>query len=78
MTIKTEQRLATFEFWSGAKTNAEQLTEKELDSIENELEDLYPEGLDETELNDLFWFDFEWVCELAGVIYDPETGEVER
>ena len=78
MIIKSEQSLSNFEFWSGAKTNAEQLTEKELDNIENVLEELYPEGLEETELNDLFRFEFERVCELAGVTYDPDSGEVER
>ena len=78
MTIKTEQSLSNFEFWSGAKTNAEQLTSEEFDTLENELEDLYPDGMTETEINDLLWFDFEWVCETLGLIYNDETGEIER
>lgn len=53
MTIKTEQNLRYFEFWSGAKSNAEMMTCEELDSVENELEALYPEGMTDTEINDL-------------------------
>ena len=78
MTIKTEQSLRSFEFWSGAKSNAEQLTIEELDTLENELEDLYPEGMTDTEINDILWFDFDWVCETLGLTYNDETGEIER
>ena len=78
MTIKTEQSLRNFEFWAGARTNAGLLTDEELDRIEAELEQFYPDGMDETELNDLFWFDFEWVCSIVGLAYNDSTGEVER
>lgn len=78
MIIKTEQSLRNFEFWSGAKVNAEQLTSEEFDTLENELEDLYPDALTDMEINDLFWFDFEWVCEILGLTYNHETGEIER
>ena len=78
MTIKTEQSLRNFEFWSGAKINAEQLTNEEFDTLENELEDLYPDGMTDTEINDLFWFDFEWICEMLGLSYNDETGKIER
>lgn len=78
MTIKTEQSLRCFEFWSGAKSNAAMMTAEELDSVENELEALYPEGMTDTEINDLFWFDFEYVCELAGLEYDAENDEIIR
>ena len=78
MTIKTEQSLSNFEFWSGAKINAEQLTNKEFDTLENELEDLYPDGMTDTELNNLFWFEFEWICEILGLSYNDDTGEIER
>ena len=66
MRIKTEKSLQHFQFWSGAKELAEQLTWEELIEIENQLEELYPNGLTETELNDLFWFDAEFICELIG------------
>ena len=78
MTIKSEQSLRNFEFWSGAKTNAEKLTSEEFDKLENELEALYPDGMTDMELNDLFWFDFEWICEILGLSYNDDTGEIER
>ena len=66
MRIKTEKSLQHFQFWSGAKELAERLTWEELIEIENQLEELYPSGLTETELNDLFWFDAEFICDLIG------------
>lgn len=78
MTIKTEQSLRNFEFWSGAKSNAEMMTCEELDSVENALEELYPEGMTDTEINDLFWFDFDYVCDLIGLEYDAEKDEIIR
>ena len=66
MRIKTEKNLEHFQFWSGAKELAERLTWEELIEIENHLEQLYPDGLEETELNDLFWFDAEFICDLIG------------
>ena len=78
MTIKTEQSLRYFEFWSGAKTNAVMMTAEELDSVESELEELYPDGMTDTEINDLFWFDFEYVCELIGLEYDADKDEIIR
>lgn len=70
MTIHTETALRNFEFWSGAKDRAESLTWDEFDTIERELEELYPEGMTDTELNDLFWFDFDFVVQILG--YEDE------
>ena len=78
MSIKPEQSLRCFEFWSGAKSNAEMMTCEELDSVENALEELYPEGMTDTEINDLFWFDFDYVCDLIGLEYDAEKDEIIR
>ena len=46
------------------------LTDEELDQVESTLEELYPEGMPETSLNDLFWFDFKSVCEWLGLDED--------
>lgn len=70
MTIKSERRLRNFGFWSGALDRVNLLTCDELDEIENQLEELYPDGLTETDLNDLFWFDFDFICELIGTTED--------
>lgn len=71
MKLTCEKSLQDFEFWSGAVDRVQCLTSDELDIIESELEQLYPDGMDETQLNDLFWFDFDFICELIGT--DEET-----
>lgn len=55
-----------FEFWSGAATNAAILTEAQLQELENILEELYPDGLGQTALNDIFWFEADWLAECLG------------
>ncbi len=66
MKIYTEQSLRNFEFWSGAKDTVKYLTLEELDTIEAILEDAYPEGMDETEINDFFWFEEDTIAEWLG------------
>ena len=67
MKVYEEISISEFEFWSGACRNANELTSDELDSIESELACEYPEGISDTELNDLFWFDFEYICNIIGL-----------
>lgn len=78
MTIHSETALRNFEFWSGAKDRADMLTSSQLDAIETELEQIYPDGMTETELNDLFWFDFDFVCSLIGTSEAAVFGEEEE
>lgn len=66
MKVSKELDLTRFEFWSGAKDFADNLTPSELQNIEQQLEELYPDGIDETTVNDLFWFEDEFLCELIG------------
>lgn len=63
MTITTEQKLTNFEFWSGAKDNASKLSYEQLEQLEYILEDIYPNGLEDTTLNDIMWFDFDIIKE---------------
>lgn len=66
MKIYKEQNLENFQFWGGAEYTAKYLTANDFQIIENELEQLYPEGLDETHLNDLLWFEDDLKAELLG------------
>lgn len=75
MKIYREESLSGFEFWSGAIDNANELTSKQLDEVENILEDMYPEGMDETEINDFFWFDFDTIKEWLGITDEEEEAE---
>lgn len=63
MKIYTEKSLRDFEFWSGAKDTVKYLTPEELDQIESILEECYPDGIDETAINDFFWFDEDTIAE---------------
>ena len=66
MTITTELNLINFSFWSGAKQH--EFTYTELKEIEFCLEDLYHEKQpSETDINDLFWFEEEFLCECIGL-----------
>ena len=56
MKITTEKSLRNFEFWGGALATVKYLTDEELDTIEGILEELNPDGLSDTEINDTFWF----------------------
>ena len=61
-----DKRLRDFDFWSGAKDTVDYLTSDELDTIEDILEDAYPDGMTETQVNDLFWFDTDVIAEWLG------------
>lgn len=80
MKIYRDDSLSNFEFWSGAKANAEEFTLEELDHIGNELEllDCEGNGYDETEINDMMWFEPERLAELIGLEWDTETGKIVR
>lgn len=79
MKIYTEQSLADFKFWSGAETTAQRIWEEQgsegFDQLEAILEDLYPDGIDETDLNDLLWFDADTVYEWLGIDDEEEEDE---
>lgn len=66
MKIYEEKSLKDFEFWSGAKDRVKYLTDDELDQIEAILEDSYPEGMSETEINDFFWFEEDTIADWLG------------
>lgn len=67
MKVTTEINLRNFDFWSGAKNHS--FTYEELDEIQYQLEDIYIDGMEETQINDLFWFEEEFICELIGLKY---------
>ncbi len=62
------QTLSNFEAWSGAKDTKEIILkegkEKEFTRL---IEELYPDGLSETDLNDLLWFEDEFIFKSLGI-----------
>ena len=76
MTITYELDLNRFEAWSGAKETLERIRrEGKCEELENVLEELYPDGMTETELNDLLWFESETVYEWLGI---RSEGQIEK
>lgn len=68
MTICYELDLNSFQAWSGAKSTLERIQrEDKCAELEAMLDDLYPDGMTETQLNDLLWFDSEQVYEWLGL-----------
>lgn len=72
MKYYVEKSLSNFKFWSGAVENAAELTEEQFDTLEASLEDAYPEGMSDTEINDLFWFEFDTIKEWLGINEESE------
>ena len=66
MKIYRECSLTEFEPWSGAKYAYNMLTPEQLEELDQDLECIYPDGIDETELNDLLWFEDDTIAEWLG------------
>ena len=68
MKITSEMSLKNFKAWSGAKDTLNKLIELDkCDDLEFILDDLYPDGLTDTQLNDILWFEDEWIFETLGI-----------
>lgn len=76
--LKIISDLSDYQPWSGAVETYERIKDAgKLDAFEAEMELIYPEGLTMTELNDILWFEPEWVYELLGMDNDEEYDEYE-
>lgn len=78
MIIKTDIYLSEFEAWSGAVSTLDRIKEEgKCDELEAMLEELYPDGMTATELNDMLWFDDEWLFEVLGIEDEDEEEDKE-
>lgn len=76
MKLYRELDLERFEPWSGAVDTYNRIyNEDKLNDLEFLLEDLYPEGIEETQLNDLLWFESEWLYDCLGISEEEEEEE---
>lgn len=74
--IHQEKGIRDFKPWSGAKDTWKHIIEQgKADEFDNLMLDLYPDGIDETKLNDLLWFDADWIYQTLGMKnpYGEET-----
>lgn len=76
MTIRYELNLETFEAWNGAVRTLDRVRrENKCYELDQALEDLYPDGMTETELNDLLWFDADSVYAWLGMRSEKQIRE---
>ena len=66
MKITEEISLRDFKGWSGAVDTLNTLTDEQKDELEANLEELWPDGIDETNLNDFLWFENDAIAEWLG------------
>jgi len=68
MKVTREINLRDFDAWSGAVETKERIiSEGKVKEFESLVEDMFENGLTDTELNDLLWFDEEWLFESLGI-----------
>ena len=68
ITIKIETDLTDFEFWSGALSLSDKLTNSELEEISQNLNEIFIDKMPtDSAINDLFWHESEFICELIGL-----------
>ena len=67
-TYNDNQTLDSFNPWAGAiKTKEIIVMNSKSEEFDLLIEELYPEGLSETLLNDILWFESDWVFESLGI-----------
>ena len=74
MKITTELSIRDFKAWSGAVDTKEKIINSNMaEEFDQLIEEIYPEGISDTYLNDLLWFDADWILETLGIQIDIET-----
>ena len=57
-----------FDAWSGARDTKDLIIgNNKVDEFDFLIKELYPDGLTETQLNDILWFEEDWICETLGI-----------
>ena len=78
MKVYQEISIRDFKAWSGAVDTKDKIIandkEDEFDAL---IEEFYPDGIDETQLNDILWFSDIWVLESLGIEEEEEDEDEE-
>jgi hypothetical protein len=78
MKVYSEISLRQHDAWSGAvETKQAILDAGREDDFDNLIEELYPDGISETQLNDILWFEEDWIFEMLGISTEEEE-EIEE
>ena len=67
-TYNEDLSLVDFDAWSEAVDTKQTIIEHDkVEEFDSLIEELYPEGLSETQLNDILWFDSDRLFEMLGI-----------
>lgn len=72
MQYLVEKDLVDFDFSNQARENAKLLTAKQLDEFEENLSDFFKDTPTETDIDDLFKYNFDEICESIGLKYTDD------
>ena len=73
MKVITESTVRGFNAWSGAVNTKNLILDAGLEEeFEELIEEIYPDGLSDTKLNDILWFDGSWILETLGIEEEEE------
>ena len=68
MKIISEKNLRDFNAWGGAIETKNLILDAGLEEeFEEIIKQCCPEGISDTNLNDILWFDRDWVLEILGI-----------
>ena len=66
--INNNCTLLKFDAWSGARDTKNKIIEEDkVSDFDQLIEDLYPDGISETDLNDMLWFEDDWLFKELGI-----------
>ena len=73
MKIINDTTIYDFEAWSGAVETKDRIIDAGKESeFESLIDELYPDGLTDTQLNDILWFEEAWIFESLGITDNDE------
>ena len=73
MKIILEQSVSEFSAWSGAIEMQRRLINSGMcNEFDRLIDEIYPEGLSDTQLNDILWFEQDWIIESLGIKDEEE------
>ena len=66
--INNEASIEYLDTWSGATATKNTILEhNKTNEFDELIEEIYPEGIEDTRLNDLLWFESDWLFESLGI-----------
>lgn len=69
MKVYSEVSLIDFNFWGGAKDTVEELYEEDFNIIQSAIEEIECDEngmIEEVDLNDIIWFERDWIARILG------------